>query len=65
MWKIIETEITLDGKSIKTYGIGNETVEINDISTYKSEVEKFVELLNKLNVSEIHAYDLISDFIER
>ncbi len=65
MWKIIETEITLDGKSIKTYGIGNKTVEINDISTYKSEVEKFVELLNKLNVSEIHAYDLISDFIER
>lgn len=65
MWKIIEKEIVLDGKSVKTYGIGGETVEINDISTHQSEVEKFVDLLNRLNASEIHAYDLISDFIER
>ncbi len=65
MFTIIESETTIDGRLIKTYGIKGATVEINDISTYKSEVEKFVDLLNKQNASEIHAYDLINDFIER
>ncbi len=65
MWKIIETEVVLNGEIVKTYGIESENVKISDISTYKSEVEKFVELLNEQNASEIHAYDLVSDFIER
>ncbi len=65
MWRIIEKEIDLNGKSIKTYGIGAETIEINDISTHKSEVEKFVNLLNRLGASEMHAYDLADDFMER
>ena len=65
MWKVNEKEIVMDGKLVKTYGIKSENVEINDISTYKAEVEKFADVLNKQNASEIHVYDLINDFIER
>ena len=63
MWRIIETKVCLENNCVKSYGIGGETVEINDISTVKEEIEEFVELLNKLEASEIHAYDLVEDFL--
>lgn len=65
MWTITEKEILLDNKSVKTFGISGKSVEISDVSTHKEEVEEFVELLNKLNASEIHAYELVEDFMER
>ena len=65
MWKINETEIEIDGKKVKTFGISANTVEIKDLSTCREEVEKFIELLNKLGAFEIHAYDLAEDFLLR
>ena len=65
MWKINETEIKIEGKKVRTFGISANAVEIKDLSTHRGEVEKFIELLNRLEASEIHAYDLAEDFLLR
>lgn len=63
MWRVIEKEICVEDKTTISYGIAGATVEINDISTRKEEIEDFVRLLNKLEASEIHAYELVEDFL--
>ena len=65
LWKINETEIEIEGKKVRTFGISANAVEIKDLSTHRGEVEKFIELLNRLEASEIHAYDLAEDFLLR
>jgi len=63
MWKITEDEVCLAGSSFKSYGISRGSVAIHDISTHRDEISEFVELLNRLDASEIHAYDLVEDFL--
>lgn len=63
MWRVIEKEIISENKSIISYGIGGDCVEIHDISTHKIEIESFVEQLNRLEASEIHAYELVEDYL--
>ena len=63
MWTITEKRVCLEGKNTVSYGISGKNVEINDISTQKDEIREFVELLNKLGASEIHAYELVEDFL--
>lgn len=63
MWKITAKEVCLEGKHTISYGISSKSVEINDISTHNDEIREFVELLNKMSASEIHAYDLVEDFL--
>ena len=63
MWKVIEKEICVENQTVTSYGIAGVTVEINDISTRKEEIEDFVRLLNRLEASEIHAYELVEDFL--
>lgn len=65
MWKVIEKEISLENHTLISYGIRGETVEINDISTCKEEIAAFVELLNSSEASEIHAYELVEDYLGR
>ena len=65
LWKINETEIEIEGKKVRTFGISANAVEIKDLSIHRGEVEKFIELLNRLEASEIHAYDLAEDFLLR
>ena len=65
LWKINETEIEIEGKKVRTFGISANAVEIKDLSTCKEDVEGFVELLNRLGASEIHACDLAEDFLLR
>ncbi|MCH5208120.1 MAG: hypothetical protein J1F04_04495 [Oscillospiraceae bacterium] len=63
MWRVIEKEICVEDMTTISYGIAGASVEINDISTRKEEIEDFVRLLNKLEASEIHAYELVEDFL--
>ena len=63
MWKITAQEVCLEGKHTVSYGISCGSVEINDISTQKDEICGFIKLLNKMGASEIHAYDLVEDFL--
>ena len=63
MWRVIKKEICVEEQTVTSYGIAGETVEINDISIRKDEIEEFVRLLNRLEASEIHAYELVEDFL--
>ena len=64
MWKMISTRImTESGKEAETYGISRGGTVVADISLCKSEIQEFVELLNRLDASEIHARDLVEDFL--
>lgn len=64
MWKITTTRTTAEnGREIVTYGISAGATVINDISADKQEIEAFIRRLNRLGASEIHAYELVEDFL--
>ncbi len=57
-----------NGKNHLTYGIdvfhNNRTaLSIPDISTEKTRMEELVKLINEHNLSIIHIYDIIEDFL--
>ena len=52
-----------DGREVTVYGIKIGATVINDISTDKRETEEFVRMLNRLGASEIHAFELVEDFL--
>ena len=51
------------GVSYDTYGISYEDIEIQDVSTDKTKVEKLVNLCNELDLSPIHLNDVLEDFL--
>lgn len=53
------------GEIFETYGVSINSTVIDDISLDKEEIQEFVELLNRLGASELHACDLIEDFLGR
>lgn len=64
MYKINETKIIdSEGKEISSYGITFENVEIKDISINKDIIVKLIEKCNKFNVSKLHMYDIVEDFL--
>lgn len=66
MWQLIVTRVESEsGEMFESYGIKINSTEIGDISLDKAETEEFVELLNRLGASELHAYDLVEDFLGR
>lgn len=64
MWKMISTRVTDEsGKEVETFGISRGSTVVKDISVRRSEIEKFVDLLNRLDASEVHAYELVEDLL--
>ena len=64
MWKVIKSEIeTEEGRKISTFGIESGKTRIYDISVNRLEIEQFVRKLNRNSASEIHAYELVEDFL--
>lgn len=64
MWKMISTRIrTESGEEVETYGISCGGTTVPDVSLCRSDIQDFVELLNRLDASEIHARDLVEDFL--
>ncbi len=63
MYKVISSEIEVEGENYITYGIYGETVSVADISTDRERVEKLAELCNRLDLSEIHLIDVAEDFV--
>lgn len=64
MWKMISTRVIDDsGKEVETFGISRGSTVVEDITVRRSDIEEFVDLLNRLDASEIHAYDLVEDFL--
>ena len=66
MWQMTEVHtVAEDGREITVYGVSTGSTVINDISAEKREIEEFVRRLNRLGASEIHAYELVEDFLGR
>lgn len=64
MWYLTESNVIAEnGKEHETYGIAKGGTIINDISLSKQEIRQLVELLNLLDASEIHAYEIVEDFL--
>lgn len=64
MWYLTESNVIAEnGQKHETYGIAKGGTIINDISLGKQEICQLVELLNLLDASEIHAYEIVEDFL--
>ncbi len=64
MWQIVfGTTVTDDGKQIETYGLKCNSTVIVDITTNKQDITEFAAQLNRLGASEIHAYELVENFL--
>lgn len=58
-------ELTEQKKNdISVYGIKYGNLQIDDISTDKGRVKKFVDDINKYQLSPIHLGDVVVDFVE-
>ena len=58
-------EITEQKKNdISVYGVKYGDLQIDDISADKDRVEKFVDDINKYQLSPIHLGDVVDDFVE-
>lgn len=66
MWQITTIRTTADnGTEIVGYGVRVGDTVINDISADKHEIQEFIRRLNRLGASEIHAFELVEDFLGR
>lgn len=64
MYSVIETEVVIEGKKHKTYGIKSENNFIlDDISTEYDEVFEFAKILNAENVEEKYVIDFVEELI--
>lgn len=58
-------ELTEQKKNdISVYGIKYGNLQIDDISADKDKVEKFIDDINKYQLSPIHLDDAVDDFVE-
>ena len=58
-------ELTEQKKNdISVYGVKYGDLQIDDISADKDRVKKFVDDINKYQLSPIHLGDVIDDFVE-
>lgn len=58
-------ELTEQKKNdISVYGIKYGNLQIDDISADKDKVRKFVNDINKYQLSPIHLGDVVADFVE-
>ena len=58
-------ELTEQKKNdISVYGVKYEDLQIDDISADKDSVRKFVNDINKYQLSPIHLGDVVADFVE-
>ena len=58
-------ELTEQKKNdISVYGVKYGDLQIDDISADKDKVEKFVDDINKYQLSPIHLCDVVEDFME-
>ncbi len=64
MWKLTQSSVTAEtGDQYETYGISRGDMVIKDISLNKNEILELIKLLNMLDVSELHARDIVEDFL--
>ncbi len=63
MWKLTENRMTDENGNIYTaYGFICGDVHVTDFSSLKEDAQNFLDLLNRMEVSPIHIYDVIEDY---
>ena len=63
-YTINESKVTNEeNEIILSYGISFGEKQIKDISVNKTKIETLVSLCNQNNLSPIHIYDVIDDFL--
>ena len=63
-YTINESKVTNEeNEIILSYGISFGEKQIKDISVNKTKIETLINLCNKNNLSPIHIYDVIDDFL--
>ena len=66
MWEVRQSSVVAEnGSTHDTYGISKGDTVIADVSLDKSEISELVNLLNTLDVSEVHAREIVEDFLGR
>lgn len=60
MYEMIEKK----KNDISVYGVKYGDLQIDDISADKDRVKKFVDDINKYQLSPIHLGDVVDDFVE-
>lgn len=65
MITITSKKILNEGNSeVNTYGLKTETgFAIEDVCTVEHELQQFVDKINELEVSELHLWDVVEDFL--
>ncbi len=63
-YKLIKSYVEAEGVLTKTYGISTGDTRIYDISCNKNEVLHLIKLFNDNNLSPIHLYNAVEDFME-
>lgn len=65
MYKLLEKEVTVEGVTATTYGIGCDTVRFEDVCTDESAMTQLVAKCNELELSPVHLADVVEDFLNR
>lgn len=64
MWEVIaEQKVSEDNIEYNAYGVRRGECSIHDICTDSGEISRFVDLLNKFDVSTINACDVVEDYL--
>ena len=64
MWEEISELLTNeDGQQYTAYGISGADCRISDVTTDRTVIQTLLELFNRNNVSPIHAFELVEDFL--
>ena len=62
-YSIVESEISIEGKTYRTYGICSEKLSFNDVSFSRIKVEEMINTINRVELQECHLKDYIEDSI--
>ena len=65
IYKLLTTEIEIDGKKFVTYGIEGENIRFEDVSTEKIKVSEMIERINREQLEECHLLEFIEDELIR
>lgn len=64
MYTLNQSTVTDEDEGLHiTYGISHNDTMIKDVSIDKVKVEKLITLCNELDLSPIHIYDVVEDFL--
>lgn len=63
MYQMISGEYCIEGQSYTGYGIRCGDIELEDITCEKTEMEKFIKILNEEKLETVYLMDIIEDFL--